>query len=747
MSLFEELKRRNVFRVGIAYVVGGWLLLQFTEVLSELLKLPDVVGPVVVAIVLIGFPIVLFAAWAFELTPEGVKRESEVDRTTSITPQTGKKLNAAIMVMLAVGLAYFIWESRFSNRALPAGSAPGVELATEPDTVETSPPAVAQETATPAVLRQSIAVLPFDNRSRLEDDEFFVEGIHDDLLTNLARISSLKVISRTSVGKYKDTEKTIPEIAGELGVATIMEGAVQRSGNTVRINVQLIDAQTDEHLWAEIFDRELTADNLFAIQSEISGEIARALEATLSPEEAAMISERPTENLAAYTAYQRGRNLIASRKSADLDMAAEEFQRAVELDPEFALGWVAIAEVSSLQNSYSTLDFVTSVERQQAAVDRALALDDELGEAWLSLALLKTVIDQPAEAESAFQRAIKLAPGYATAYHWYAMNVARTPRRRAEAAQLLQKALELDPLSSVIRTRLGATYQDMGQYDQAENQLRQVLELDPGFASAYVTLSNLKERQGKFAEAVMLKKEAAALDPGNPNTIAAQVWPYLHMGDTSRIAALRRQVEDLDPQNVNLGWIDMVSAMYVDQYPAALEHIEWVFQRLGGDPQTYLFRGYVQNMMREYASARASFELAAPEYFDPAQAQLAIEQDGVDGCFAAWLMMQTGDEAQGRQLLDMTMRYAVEDLPKFVRNPDTYGTEFCLVIDEPEAAMDLIERRVSNNNVGGWFFWRKHPQFEPLWGTPRFEATMQKLQVKLASERERLTRLEAAAGP
>jgi len=265
MSFFVELKRRNVVRVGIAYVVGGWLLLQLTEVLSELLNLPEQIGPIVVSIVAIGLPIALFLAWAYELTPDGVKREKDVDRSQSITPHTGKKLNNAIVLLLVLAVAYLLFD-KFSG-SNPADT-PAHEVAQ--NTAQKEEPTA----STVEVSRQSIAVLPFDNRSRNVDDEYFTEGIHDDLLTNLARIASLKVISRTSVAQYKNTEKTIPVIAQELGVATIMEGAVQRSGNTVRINVQLIDAYTDEHLWAEIFDRELTAENLFVIQSEISEKIA-----------------------------------------------------------------------------------------------------------------------------------------------------------------------------------------------------------------------------------------------------------------------------------------------------------------------------------------------------------------------------------------------------------------------------------------------------------------------------------------
>ena len=269
MSLFNELKRRNVFRVGVAYLVGAWLLIQVSDIVIDNIGAPPIVLQIIFLALGIGFFVSLFFAWAFELTPEGVKRERDVDRSQSITPQTGKKLNNTILLMMALAIAYLLFD-KFSEKGPDTFSQETTNQITQVGDKKMYP-APFQE---PAINRQSIAVLPFDNRSRNVDDEYFTEGIHDDLLTNLAHIGSLKVISRTSVNQYKGTEKTIPQIAEELGVATVMEGAVQRSGNTVRINVQLIDAKTDEHLWAEIFDRELTAENLFAIQSDISQKIA-----------------------------------------------------------------------------------------------------------------------------------------------------------------------------------------------------------------------------------------------------------------------------------------------------------------------------------------------------------------------------------------------------------------------------------------------------------------------------------------
>ncbi|HEY5776224.1 MAG TPA: hypothetical protein VIS57_09075, partial [Xanthomonadales bacterium] len=377
MNFFAELKRRNVFKVGVAYVVAAWILLQMIDVVGGILALPVWVPQFMLLLLAVGLVPALIFAWAFEMTPEGVKREKDVDRSQSIAPQTGKKLNNAILMLMALAIVYLLFD-KFSGDRPEAVSTPAV--ASNQDNPEAAPAPDIQ----PAVNRQSIAVLPFDNRSRNVDDEYFTEGIHDDLLTSLARINSLKVISRTSVSQYKDTEKTIPQIAAELGVATVMEGAVQRSGNTVRINVQLIDANTDEHLWAEIFDREMTAENLFAIQSEISQKIANALEATLSPEETQRLNDFPTQSMEAYNAYLRGRQLLPQRNARGLEQALEAFGEAVKLDPDFALAWVGIADSAILLRTHGSIDTEKQIQITENAVGRALDIDPNLGEAYAS---------------------------------------------------------------------------------------------------------------------------------------------------------------------------------------------------------------------------------------------------------------------------------------------------------------------------------------------------------------------------
>jgi len=270
-SFIAELQRRNVLKIAAAYALVSWILIEAGSVLLPTFGAPEWFFRVYVLMVAAGFVVALIVAWIFEITPEGVKLEKDVDRSTSITGQTGRKLNYSIIGLLAVALAISI---TFNVTGMRKGDAPSSDVARE----------------------GSIAVLPFTSRSTDPENALFADGIHDDLLTSLANVRALKVISRTSVLEYRDTTKNLREIGTELGVANVVEGSVQRAGNNVRINVQLIDAGTDEHIWAKIYDRELTAQNIFRIQSEISGAITTALKKQLTPAEQDRMTWRPTDS-------------------------------------------------------------------------------------------------------------------------------------------------------------------------------------------------------------------------------------------------------------------------------------------------------------------------------------------------------------------------------------------------------------------------------------------------------------------
>ncbi len=737
MSLIKELKRRNVFRVGVAYVIGGWLLLQLTDVLSELLDLPDVVGRTIVLVVAIGLPIALFLAWAFELTPEGVKREKEVDRSQSITQTTGKKLNNTILVMLALAVAYLLFD-KFSG-AVPT-PVPTGDMA-QSSAQQDEPAAGAVE-----ISRQSIAVLPFDNRSRNVDDEYFTEGIHDDLLTNLARIGSLKVISRTSVAQYKDTEKTIPVIAKELGVATVMEGAVQRSGDTVRINVQLIDAQTDEHLWAEIFDRELTAENLFTIQSEISEKIAGALKATLSPDEETRINQFPTQSLEAYNAYLRGRQLLPQRNTADLEKAMGFFELAVEIDPEFALAWVGIAESAILWASHGTLNPEEKNEIVKTATARALEINPHLGEAYTSKGSMYDTLKQWEKAEAAYKRAIELSPNYATTYHWYSALVSDFHDRQQESLDLAKKAAELDPLSPIIKQNIANRYVDMGRFEEAEAEFRQLLAANPEFASGMVTMAlRLSSRHlGQLDDAIVMIRKSSELDPGNKNSLVVEYFEWLRLDDEARAQIVYQQLVGLDAESK---WLPIGKAtldIKHGRFAAAKEEAMFLGRKFKNPDQQW-WAGKIMANAGDYDQARVFFLKVDPRYLDREQWFDILNGGARDVCAVGLTLVRTGDESLGNELLRYAADYWENTLPRYVRHADRWRSHLChAYLGDIEKSLTALETALEHKHaLHYWIFLATNPELSLLRENPRFQAMDLRARAELTRQHENLLRMEA----
>lgn len=509
MSFFEELKRRNVFRVGVAYAVSAWVLLQFIDLVLENIQAPDWIMQVFMLALAVGFPLAIFFAWAFEVTPDGVKRESEVDRSQSVTKQTGSKLNLVIFVAMGLALAWFAWD-KFSSD-LPS---PMIESRQEAST-----PGAVTESPTP---EKSIAVLPFTTRSTSEEDQFFSDGMHDDLLTQLAKIGSLKVISRTSVMEYRDTTKNLKQIGGELGVANILEGAVQRVGNQVRINIQLIDANTDEHLWAETYDRELSIDNLLVIQSEIARAITGELKATLNPEEQVALERKLTDNLEAMTAYRSARILSQFFIKADLERAEVEIRHALELDPEFAAAWAELAYIRMSRYWGGEPDEI-HLEIARNAIDRGREISPDLPE--LDIAegyyFYWGHLDY-ARALSVLEPALKTYPNDADL-----LQVVAFVNRRAgnidKAIEYMKRGLVLAPRETSLIYTLGETYGAMQQFDEAQFYLDMLLAIDPSTARGYqLQAYQMSGRNDDYKAAARYLKLAQDLD-----FLFDEYWLYL----------------------------------------------------------------------------------------------------------------------------------------------------------------------------------------------------------------------------
>ena len=459
MSLIKELKRRNVIRVGILYLVAAWLLLQLTDVLSSLLSVPESAGSIVVLLLILGFfPVVIFA-WVYEMTPDGLKREVDIDRSQSVTPETGKKINTVIVVLLVLAIGGMI-----ADRLVPETSVDSETVdAAVVEAPEVSPPA----DALPA--DRSIAVLPFADLSQDQDQQYFTDGLSEELLNLLVRVDDLRVASRTSSFSYRDSTLDIPEISKALNVGHILEGSVRKDGDRIRITAQLIEAATDTHLWSENFDRELT--DIFAIQDEIANAIVNALTGELGMGGDKVVTvEAITENLDAYELYLTARELFIKRER--LPESIRLFRKAVELDPNFARAWAGLAAVEIVANGWIYDDGIDHAPLAQVAAERALSLNPELS---MPLAVLG--------------------------------HIASNKNDFAASLGYFAAALEKDPKNSSAWLWQGLRQMELGFMDEAIASLNQCLAIDAGYLNCHQHLAYTYLLNGDVETAVELSNE------------------------------------------------------------------------------------------------------------------------------------------------------------------------------------------------------------------------------------------------
>jgi TolB-like protein/tetratricopeptide (TPR) repeat protein len=506
-SFFAELKRRNVYKVAVAYAVVAWLLIQAASILFPTFEAPPWVMKIFVAVILLGFPAALVLSWAFEITPEGIKLESEIAPNESITRKTGRKIVGitAVLAVIAAGLFVFQYV-RSKSTVTPRPS----EATTDSRTVS----------------GKSIAVLPFDNLSRDPDNAYFCEGVQDEILTRLAKVADLKVISRTSTQHFKSTPENLPAIAKQLGVMHILEGSVQRASDQVRVNVQLINAQTDAHLWADTYDRKLT--DIVAVESEIAKTIAETLQARLSGSEKSSIAKTPTVNPEAYELYLKGRFFWNKRTGADLRKSIEYLDQAIAKDTGYALAYAGLADSYLLLPNYGAVSPKDSIPQARAAAKKALELDDSLAEAHASFGLLASLEWDLNRAIAELERAIQLKPNYATAHHWLAlsrMGLGQFDPAIAEG----KRAVELDPLSSIINADLSLVYFSARRYAAAEAQARKTLEMDPRFFLAHYYLGESFQLKGQLKEAIPEFQKSVELN-NDPYSIAMLGQAYARNG-------------------------------------------------------------------------------------------------------------------------------------------------------------------------------------------------------------------------
>ena len=452
-NFFGELKRRNVYKVAIAYAVIAWLLIQAGSILFPTFEAPGWVMKAFVAIIAAGFPIALVLAWAFELTPEGIKRTEEVSPHETMTRRTGRKIDFVIIGVFALVNALLLYDRYRPGKTSSSSNA----------------------------LQKSIAILPFENLSEEKANAYFAEGIQDEILTKLAAVRDLKVISRTSTAKYQSKPDNLKRVAQELGVSTILEGAVQRAGDKVRVNVQLIDSNSDAHLWAKSYDRELK--DVLEVESEVAEQIADALKANLSPSESHVLAAVRTQNTEAYDLFLRAQyefHKAESSLAADAYDRADAFYRqTLERDPNFAPAAAGLAYSRLSRHWFVSPLTAQGLQEVRSIIDRALALAPDSPEPHFALGVFfYWGHRQYDEALAEFNRTLELQPNNASARQFCGW----VYRRRGEWERSIadvRRAQELDPRDASIPANLGATYSMLRQWKDAEEVGMHALSIDP----------------------------------------------------------------------------------------------------------------------------------------------------------------------------------------------------------------------------------------------------------------------------
>ncbi len=588
-NFFAELKRRNVYKVAIAYAVVAWLLIQIATQVFPFFDIPNWTVRLVVLLIAIGFPIALIIAWAFELTPEGIKR------TEDVAPWQPHSRGGAwiyiVVVGAAVSLALF-----FVGRY-------------------TAPP---RSEARINVPEKSIAVLPFENLSRDPDNAYFTEGVQEEILTRLSKIADLKVIARTSTERYKGAPANLREISEQLGVANVLEGSVQKAADQVRVNVQLINAATGAHLWAESYDRKLT--DIFAVESDIAKTIAETLQAKLTAAEKTAIAKRPTPNAEAYELYLKGRFFWNKRTGADLRTAIEYFNQALSKDPNYALAYAGLGDSYGLLPIYGVASPADSFPQAKAAAKKALELDDTLAEAHSSLALVLQFYDYDIEQSlKEFERAIQLNPNYATAHHWYGELLGAMGRFDEGIAEL-KRAHQLDPLSLIINADLGHGYTLARQYDKAIEQLRKAIEMDPRFYYAHWSLGKALQLKGRLNEGIAEYRKAVELND-DPFSLALLGQAYARAGQREEAQKILARLSDTAKSRYIHPYSFALLYLALGDKERAIHELERTYRERAGDAFSLK-----ADPMLDDLRGNPRFEALVQKVFAPKNAQTGASQ-------------------------------------------------------------------------------------------------------------------------
>ncbi|HXP35191.1 MAG TPA: hypothetical protein VN827_06570, partial [Chthoniobacterales bacterium] len=664
-GFFEELKRRKVYRVAIAYAVGSWALAQGLAQVLPVFDISNSVIRVVIALLLIGFPVALVLGWVFDVTPQGIK-------TTPTIAEPGAHLRRNVIMLVATGIVISAAAGFF---LLPRAAARKID--------------------------KSIAVLPFENLSDEKENAYFADGIQDDILTNLSKIGEMKVISRTSVMPYRGHTSNVREIGKTLGVSTILEGSVRRAGNRVRVNVQLIDATTDEHLWANDYDRDLT--DVFAIQTDLAQKISEALQAKLSPMEKSRIERKPTENGEAYLAFVQAHNLQhAVEDIGKLKQSEQLYARAIELDPKFALAFARYSQLESW--ILHTFDRTTERrEKARALARQALQLQPDLPEAHLAMGFSLYYGDNDfGGALKEFEIAQRDLPNEAEGYLAIG-SIQRRMGKWSESTASLEKAASLDPKDGWMLQNLALNYQNLRDYDAANKTIDRGLQVNPKGIGLWEVKTKLA-----IAEKGDLSVSEKAFEAAKSMELNTEEKLWL-CGARADVFLLERKYQD------GLSAAESLSDDLLAAIPAALS-------------SKYYLIGFARKALHDEAGARAAL-LKAKGLLE---GQLRKSPDSPE----MHIQLAKVLAFLGEKDAALTeARRATEILPE---SKDAFGgpeitegvAEVCAIVGENARAIELLDGLLGRPSSVTVPLLKLSPIWDPLRKDPRFQALIDKYGAK-----------------
>jgi TolB-like protein/Tfp pilus assembly protein PilF len=680
-GLFEELRRRNVFKVATAYTIAGWLIIQVFATISPQLGFPEWVAPLVTTLVLIGFLMAIIFAWAFELTPEGVQKSSAVDITESVTASTGKKLNKVILTILGVFVLLLVTERIFFAES------------------------TLFEADTASFENASIAVLPFADMSASGDQEYFSDGLSEELLNGLAKLGDIQVAGRTSSFQFKGTNPDLRDVGSTLGVNHILEGSVRKSGNRIRITAQLVQADNGFHLWSETYDRELTANDVFDIQEEITRMVIAELKVQLLPQENIAISAQPTQDIEAYNAFLEATQIETSRRPQDIETAIELYRQAIRIDPFFSLAYSRLAYAYILLYDYGNLSYEETKRLMRSNIDQALLINSNEGKAYQALSTYFNEFEGDFnKSVDAAKKAVELLPNDAMAHNVLSTAYGIDDKDEEQQNITIQKAYKLDPLNNVIAGNYSAYLVRNERFEEALELLDQIIARSPEYKNAYTRKSAILAGlpYGEIGESFKLIYQAYKLDPENRDLLLSVGYRAKDLDFYPLAEYMTKELERLYPDNAATLDQQFDLKRAAADFKSA-ESLALQIKDIYGGERSLFYYTVLYHVQGRYEEALTLIQELYPG--------LALDPPIVDESNAAWAGSRAG-LLRGLGRYDEADQFALTYCDYLESNPSGTGSEMAKKFDELSCSsasgqykrvLQIVEDLYFNDNwKSGW---------------------------------------------